>query len=309
MENRLMTGVTFPANTVISTILKHDAKVTSYKIALLRALNDVVLAFPDLRTARRDIAVPLPMLAHYWIGYYWPFADPHHPIFQGPQARLGDTLRNDMAFRPQFAALVSAWTAVTGGVSRPADGFFLANELRVPRKRATYPLALIDAYDGAIRVVAKTVAMPIRYAGPGEWTVFSRPTRLRHLPADVVPVPGARSDDLWEAFRHLSLYIEALCIHEWSLFVESVAQPDTTIDRGTAYRLLTDRPENRRPLTWERNQVDLLLMEGATFTCPWTERLLTRSQDYALDHLIPIAVYPQTNCGILSRAIPATIPT
>jgi hypothetical protein len=34
---------------VLGTILKHDATVTSYKIALPRAINDMVLAFPDAR--------------------------------------------------------------------------------------------------------------------------------------------------------------------------------------------------------------------------------------------------------------------
>jgi hypothetical protein len=32
----------------ISAILKHDRKVNSYKIALVRSINDVVLAFPDV---------------------------------------------------------------------------------------------------------------------------------------------------------------------------------------------------------------------------------------------------------------------
>jgi uracil phosphoribosyltransferase len=32
----------------IAAILKHDNKVTSYKIALLRALNDLVLSYPGL---------------------------------------------------------------------------------------------------------------------------------------------------------------------------------------------------------------------------------------------------------------------
>ncbi|MBN1922090.1 MAG: HIT family protein, partial [Anaerolineae bacterium] len=31
---------------ILSTILRHDAKVTSYKIALLRAINDVALNYP-----------------------------------------------------------------------------------------------------------------------------------------------------------------------------------------------------------------------------------------------------------------------
>jgi hypothetical protein len=35
---------------VIATILRHDNKVTSYKVALLRSINYIVTAFPDLRT-------------------------------------------------------------------------------------------------------------------------------------------------------------------------------------------------------------------------------------------------------------------
>ncbi|WP_035988133.1 hypothetical protein [Leptolyngbya sp. KIOST-1] len=57
---------------VISTILKHDATVTSYKIALLRAINDVVLTYPDLRTYQSDVAVPLKLLAEFWVAYHWP---------------------------------------------------------------------------------------------------------------------------------------------------------------------------------------------------------------------------------------------
>ena len=61
----------------------------------------------------------------------------------------------------------------------------------------------------------------------------------------------------------MSLYIEALCIHEWCLFSERVNQEsETSISRGCIYQLLTDRPDNRRPLTWERNKIDLLLMGG-----------------------------------------------
>jgi hypothetical protein len=32
--------------------------------------------------------------------------------------------------------------------------------------------------------------------------------------------------------------------------------------------LLTNRPDNRRPLDWERNQIDLLMMEGRVFDHP-----------------------------------------
>lgn len=42
-----MVPVAVRSGHVLSTILRHDAKVTSYKLALIRALNEVVLAFPD----------------------------------------------------------------------------------------------------------------------------------------------------------------------------------------------------------------------------------------------------------------------
>ena len=74
------------SNQVISTILKHDSKVTSYKIALLRAINDVVLSFPGMNTFNKDVAVPLRVLAQQWVAYYFPFVDPNQPIFQGQRA-------------------------------------------------------------------------------------------------------------------------------------------------------------------------------------------------------------------------------
>ncbi len=75
------------AEQAISTILKHDRKINSHKIALLRAINDVALAFPDVGQADHDVAVPLHLLAQHWVAYYWPFMDAANPIWQdqGPE--------------------------------------------------------------------------------------------------------------------------------------------------------------------------------------------------------------------------------
>ncbi|HYY41501.1 MAG TPA: hypothetical protein VE775_02140, partial [Pyrinomonadaceae bacterium] len=132
----------------ISTILKHDAKVASYKIALLRSINDVVLSYPDLRTYHSDVAVPLRALAEYWVAYYWPFTDPAEPIMQGPRSQRAGVLRNDVSFRPQLTQLRQMWEMFSGS-SKPADGFWLINELRVPRKRVSYPSTLLKLYQEA----------------------------------------------------------------------------------------------------------------------------------------------------------------
>ena len=286
--------------TIISSILRQDRKVTSYKIALVRAINDVALAFPDLATTRQAVAIPLWMLAEWWIAYYWPFVGTD-PIRQGPQAHSGEGRTNDMAFRPALTHLRQTWEETTATASLPAEGFIVRSELRVPRRFASTPSSVRTAYTQARTAITKTLEMPIRYAGPSsqQWSIFPKPCRFSAMPEHTVPVPGTDPTDvcvridgvLWHSFCQMTLWIEALCLHEWCLLSEAV-QPRDGIDRGTIYRLLTARPDNRRPLTWERHQIDLLLLEGMTFTCPWTQKALTQHNLYDLDHLIPIAVYP-----------------
>lgn len=55
--------------------------------------------------------------------------------------------------------------------------------------------------------------------------------------------------------------------------------------------MLTERPGNRLPTTWERNQVTLSMREGAMFRCPWTGRKLSEDA-FDIDHVVPVAVHP-----------------
>lgn len=65
---------------------------------------------------------------------------------------------------------------------------------------------------------------------------------------------------------------------------EPIKQDDPTLDRGDIYKLLSHRPDNRCPLAWERNNIDLLLLEGNTFICPWTRGEIAEGIAYDLDH-------------------------
>lgn len=288
---------------LLATILKHDNKTTSYKIALLRAINDVVLLYPDVARQGQTVAVPLTRLAELWVAYYWPFADTLTPIYQGGRATRGEgIISNDIAFRPELTALRLAWQQLAQLPLQPADGFFLHTEMRTPRRRLTYAIGLQQAYQQAVASIAKAIQMPIKYAGQGHWSVFDKPVRGSQLPTGAsISLPGTQPEDLcvlisptlWEAFNRLSLYVEALCLHEWCLFTEGVTQQEgNVVSRGQVYALLTARPDNRRPLSWERNQVDILLHEQVAFTCPWTLKRLTLPGQYDLDHLLPLAVYP-----------------
>lgn len=286
---------------IISTILRHDAKQNSYKIALIRAIANIATAYPEFGDSGRSVAIPLRMLAEEWIAYYWPFVAPDAPVWQGNRQSKKSGLSQDIAFRPTLSALRLLWEKEVPTHSSLADGYVLVHDMRVPRRRQTYSDALQQAFDKTWRHIKSSVKYPIRYAGPGQWQVFDKPARFREMGSSIQPLPSTRGiesclkvgTNLWEAFQELSLWIEALCIHEWALFTESVKQYDNdTIDRGTAYRMLTGRPDNRRPLTWERNHIDLLLMEGLSFICPWSGKRINSGVEYHIDHILPLKVYP-----------------
>lgn len=292
----------------LASVLRYDRKLNTYKLALVRSLNDAALAFPDVRADGNPVAVPLRYIAAAWIAYYWPFCDATAPIYQGPRVIRDGRLRNDIAFRPAIEQLRRTWEALVGP-ARPSDGFFVKDELRAARKRQLYATTVVGyelgvSFDAAVALAGRAALYPIRYAGPGgsQWTVFPRPLlagTAKQQGANLLP--GTTDSDLcvlvpaglWQVFQELSLWVEALCIHEWALFIEGVGQDGgRTVDRGVAYRLLTDHPLNRLPLTWERNAIEVLLHEGATFICPWTGRQLRRPGEFDLDHLVPVAVYP-----------------
>ncbi|HEY9811306.1 MAG TPA: HNH endonuclease domain-containing protein [Halomicronema sp.] len=280
----------------ISTILKHDTKVTSYKMALLRSINDIALSFPDLGNSAKDVAIPLRVLAEFWLAYYWPFVDNRNPILQGYCSKDNGKLRNDMSFRPQLTALRQEWENIFGN-SKACDGFFLINEMRIPRKKNLYSHQLLNAYRKAIIAISQALQMPIKHAGPGQWSVFPKPLYYKEIEGNIIAVPSTLltdkclliKADLWKTFQEMSLWIEALSIHEWSIFTENVQK---NVNRGDIYSLLTERLDNRRPLTWERNNIDLLLIEGIEFVCPWTQQKIRSDTPYDLDHLLPISIYP-----------------
>lgn len=281
------------AGTLIATILRHDRKVASYKIALIRSINDVVIGFPHIRKDSTPIAIPLRTLARFWVAYYWPFVNSSQGILQGQHS----SGKEDISFRPALVHLREEWEKIAGP-SRPSDGYFLVGEFLSETRMRAYPLALKVAFSAAVNAITTAIQQPIRYAGPDQYGAFALPRRWKDIQAagsSITPLPETNSNDLcvlidaelWSGFRDLSLWIEALSIHEWCLFTENIAG----FDRGLVYRLLTDRPDNRRPLNWERNQVEILMLEGHVFTCPWTGKVLSAAS-YDLDHLLPLSAYP-----------------
>ncbi|AFZ69388.1 hypothetical protein [Deinococcus peraridilitoris] len=66
---------------LLASILRHDAKQNTDKIAFVRALNDVRLSYLDV-TGTKSVAVPLRLHAEFWTAYHWPFMREDAPIHQ-----------------------------------------------------------------------------------------------------------------------------------------------------------------------------------------------------------------------------------
>jgi predicted house-cleaning noncanonical NTP pyrophosphatase (MazG superfamily) len=286
---------------VIASIARHDTKLNTAKLALLRSINDAVLAYVGVEQRGSGLVIPLRILAEFWVAYYWAFMDEAMPILQGPRAQRDGKIWNDFAFRPELTQLKRLWQETLFGSGRPSDGFVVIAEMRLARAADIYPEAFINLYRQVIRKIVRVIRYPIRYSGAGsaQYAIFPPPAAASIWP-DAVWLPTTCADEacmfltveLWQSFRDLAPWIEALCIHEWSLFTERIRDFDAqSVTRGEVYTLLTERPDNRRPLTWERNQIDMLMMEGYQFICPWTGKQL-KSSCYAVDHIIPIAIYP-----------------
>ncbi|MFB9992671.1 hypothetical protein ACFFLM_11900 [Deinococcus oregonensis] len=293
------------ARDTLAALLRRGAKINTYKFALIRALNDLALDHPLLPAG--DVVVPLRRVAERWLVYYWPFVG-QVPILQGTRGLRAGRLTQDLSFRPALSALRAAWEALPGTDDAPAAGALLLADYRVGRRRL---LPELQRQTGQVlTLIAQAVKQPVRYAGgAGPHALFSLPgpagqqggvTLPGTLPTEAAfTVPAA----LWQALQEGSLWVEALCLHEWCLFADRLPQ-DTPVTRGDLFTLLTAPPAGRVPLTWERHQVKLLMLEGRVFQCPWTAQIL-QPEHFALDHLIPVSAQPINELWNLLPSDPA----
>lgn len=290
---------------ILAALLRHESKSNTYKFALIRALNDLALEHPLAVTG--DVIVPLRRVAERWLVYYWPFVG-EQPVFQGARAVKGEAATQDISFRPALTALRAAWESLPHASDHPAEGALLLTDYRAGRDRL--PEELRQQTEVTVKAIMLAVRQPVRYAGgAGPHALFGLPSPAASLSG--TPLPGTLPSEpaftvplvVWEALRELSLWIEALCLHEWSLYVDKVRQ-EPAVRRGQVFALLTAVPEGRVALTWERHQVRLLMLEGQTFRCPWTGIKLSHDR-FDMDHLIPVSAFPINELWNLLPSDPA----
>ena len=277
-------------------VILNDAKSSTYKLGLLRALCRIADGAAGLARDASDthVAVPLGLVALTWLRLYLPLARANLP--QAPQNRDGG---EKLGFAgPGFRALL-------GGDVSPLD--FRVGEVFI----GAWARALRAALGEAARTIS---AMPARYMTyPNGGPVL--PSELRAPPrpggnADVLDVDAATlwgwgemrvPRNLWQALGRFACWVEPALITEWLRLMRGYAgTQDRILDPGTLSAAMT-WAEPSRDVALPRAIALRLFERGGVLHCVWSgKRLEPTTLD--IDHCLPWSAWP---CGDLWNLLPA----
>lgn len=225
---------------MIVDILYKDKKQNTYKIALIRAINDIANEFCDLSDTE-EVIVPLRKIAEYWLAYYWVFVDVDKPIWQAVHKSIN---KPDMIFRVALTEFRQAWE-YQEGKNHLWQGYVVKQEIYKKSDK------LLQQYHDTLVVIQKGVKQPIVYAGTSQQKYFDEP-RKRSDFYQIVAIPNINPDDmcfvvpswLWKICLDKSEWVEAMCVDAWCLFIQDKAhhlnqQPFSYVD---IYPLVSLRP-------------------------------------------------------------------
>lgn len=282
----------------IGDILRLGNKQNTYKIALLRSINDALLAFPDYQSSSEGISIPIELLAEHWFSYYWPFIESEQTekIYQAPESKA-----SDLRFRDDFVEFKNLFID-ENRTNCPSDGWFLKDVLAGKQNNQHYSKSLKQKYIELISFIrSKGIPKPIKY------TDFLIKGRIKKPLGTALPRKEWYTDrsnaykyihlteNQAEVFRRLYPFIESLCVREWCKFIDNY---NDGLNRGEILKLIDKRPDDRESQGWLHNELEFLEKQNEiSFKCPWSAKELSfinseKDNEIDIDHIVPLNVYP-----------------
>lgn len=275
----------------IETIINHDRKDATYKLALLRALCDIA------QTAHRhvqwhadgSVSVPLGIVTEKWLYYYWPLIDTgDEPLI--PQKR-GREIKKPLAFRKDLTALAAHYHG-QNGLSRFHGDF--QNGRLDPVART-----LVDT---ALNQIANTIVVgPVTFASQGgfRFDKGKRTARNRcHTPQTLYESLGRIHFDagVWRELCLVGHWIGEAIILRWAELTVEISDRQVPLPR-VIEKLLT-RPETERDVIAARQ----IYQGAADLACVWTQIPLS-GQRFDVDHAIPFTIWHNNDLWNLLPAL------
>ncbi len=265
----------------IETIINHDKKTATYKLALLRALCDIAqTAAHQVRWHANDtVSVPLGLVAERWLYAYWPLIE----------ADIHQIRGSGVAFGRSLTELI--------GEFRPVGGLDAFHTAYLRNQLTDHQRTVLD--ETLNKIAATIITGPVTHAGgaldraddffshTGAQTArgrcFTSQALVRHL---------GRIHFRAEIWRELCLvghWIGEAILLRWAELTHVFT--DRTVPIATVLEKLLVRPESKRDVAMIRG----LYAGFSTLECVWTQQRLratgTDGNSLALDHVIPFSLW------------------
>jgi len=266
-ERPALSGNTRPIDQLASVLGKGEKKYATYKLALLRALNDLAATQPHVARWREDgrVAIPANAIAELWIRYYWPLLS--GPLFvpqmQGDQRERQHTFK----FASELIHLIEAYRGRNG-----LDGFEIACVEGSLGSSASLHKTTLQKIRQAIR------SGPVVHAGRG-----SSDGPIFEWDRDQVLV----SRLLWREFSLLNHWIGDSLILRWAELIHSLSAKQVGVEQSVALLL----PKTSVWLTARHTgPVADIYKNLQTARCVWSGKRIPEGE-LAIDHVIPWALW------------------
>ena len=280
-------GVSTPVDE-IEAIISHDRKVTTYKLALLRALCDIAQSDNCSARWRRDgfVEIPMGLVVEKWLLYFWPIIeeDGTGEAVAVPQMNNGEA-GNMILFRKGMRALIN-WYAGNGGITAMYRDF-TSNSVHPE----CLPL-LREALGNIERAIREGPVVYTKGSGGGQryfdYRREGKGRRRYDSSQDVIDTLGyvlVRSS-AWREMCLIGHWISESLILRWSELTDRFSKGDMGFGmKEKVVELLLRRPENERYVAEARDAYSKRL----DLKCTWTGTRLAKDA-FEVDHVIPYSV-------------------
>jgi hypothetical protein len=277
----------------INTIIERDAKDTTYKFALLRAVIEISQEYYHLRSENKNrVVFPLGLLIDKWLIYFYPLLESQDFI---PQ-KHGETRnsKRKIAFRRLFNKIIEYYSN-KGGFS------VFYNDYR----NGSIPPDISSDFWNLIKSLKRTITtMPMRYLGrsvsSNEYSIFTY-ERGKKIPAFpqksinqgfIVKTLGTFSFpiELYEVFQYLGSFIsgEDSLIYKWAEFSH---QAQNKLDFEPILKQLRTFPITEKETYDARVAYEKMFTQNKYLECVWSGKPITKLKDIHIDHMIPFSIW------------------
>tara|TARA_R110002153_G_scaffold8690_1_gene36913 strand:- start:473 stop:2179 length:1707 start_codon:yes stop_codon:yes gene_type:complete len=271
---------------LIRNIVVNDNKSSTYKLALLRSLLRIAEGHPGavLSQSYDCVELPLGLVSLYWMKLYKPLVDTFG-MQQNSNANKGLGFIKETGWQ-QLRSIANNDLYLGANYSNSAGN--IATNLHQTLK---------DISSTIKEMPVKHITLP----GTKE-AVFSVETKTTRKPniilldSDYLASFGSfyLPKTIWDAMAQFSVWIEPALLNEWVSQMEKYSANESKAFTRQDYfeALRWDNPQ--RNTTKVRQRIDALLTQQQV-NCVWSGKNLNRAGQYAVDHAIPFARWPNND--------------